>query len=227
MLGSHSDIDHFISVSEFLRRRMIDNEVCDPARITTVHNFVNVEQYNPASSAGSYVCYFGRLEKLKGLDTLIEAMRKVPDVSLKIAGDGDYRRQCEELIAENNVGNVELLGFQSGDKLADLIRGSSCTVLPSEWYENCPMSVLESFAYGRPVIGTAIGGIPELIDHEIDGLIVPVADSDALAEAISRLASDQELSVSMGRAGRQKIELNFNRESHLSKVREIYDRVLR
>ena len=97
MLGSHSGINHFIAVSEFLRGRMIENDICDPAKITTVHNFVNVEQYDPASSAGSYVCYFGRLEKLKGLDTLIAAMRKIPDVSLKIAGDGDYRQQWREV----------------------------------------------------------------------------------------------------------------------------------
>jgi glycosyltransferase involved in cell wall biosynthesis len=225
-LGSHSGIDHFISVSEFLRERMIENEICEPSRITTIHNFVDAERYEPATGDGNYVCYFGRVEKLKGLDTLIESMRRLPDVELKIVGDGSYRRTCEQILAAGGIRNIELVGPKSGNELADLVRGSLCTVLPAEWYENCPMSVLESLAYARPVIGTAIGGIPELIEDGTDGFIVPVADSEALAEAISRLASDTVLATSMGRSGRKKIENEFGRENHLKKIRSIYDQVL-
>jgi glycosyltransferase involved in cell wall biosynthesis len=225
-LGSHSDVDHFIAVSEFQRSRLIENGICPSSDITTIHNFVNPDQYRPASGAGTYACYFGRVEKLKGIETLIEAMGRIPHVQLRIVGDGESRRQCEALVLANRVGNVRFSGFQSGSELADLVRGSFCTILPTEAYENCPMSVLESFAYARPVVGTDIGGIPELVDDGHDGYVVPIADPDALAERIGELASDRERAVSMGRAGREKIERQFNQEVHLSKVRAIYKRVI-
>jgi glycosyltransferase involved in cell wall biosynthesis len=226
-LGSHSGVDHFIAVSEFQRRRLIANNICDSSKITTIHNFVDFNESSPASGAGSYACYFGRVEKLKGIGTLIEAMRRIPDVKLKIVGDGAYRAECEAIIAAKNISNVEISGFQAGSRLEDAVRGSFCTILPTEAYENCPMSVLESFAYARPVIGTDIGGIPELIDDGHDGYVVPVANPEALSAAIFALATDRGKALSMGRAGRQKVEQKFSMDAHLRQIQSIYELVLK
>ena len=97
--------------------------------------------------------------------------------------------------------------------------------MPSEWYENCPLSLLESLALGRPVIGSRIGGIPELIEEGSDGLLVPPGDAEALAEAIGRLTRAPERAAAMGRAGRRKVETSFDKAGHYAKVRAIYARL--
>jgi len=222
-LGSHTAIDRYIAVSDFQRERLIEVGVCSADRISTIHNFVDAEKYVPATGPGSYACYFGRIEKLKGIATLVECMRQLPDIQLKLVGSGTYLAECRTKLRAENISNVELCGFQSGEALADIIRGAFCTVVPTEAYENCPMAVLESMAYARPVIGTAIGGIPELVSDGDDGLLIPVADEDSMASAICRLAYDQDLSIRMGNAGRAKIEAKFNAATHLKKINLIYE----
>ena len=224
-LGTHDAVDHYIAVSHFQRQRMLANKICAPDQISTIHNFVDPEALRPNSEAGRYALYFGRLEKLKGMDTLLAAAKRIPDVTLKIVGSGAYRLACEAHIRNDGLDNVELIDFLDGEQLFDTIRGSFCTVLPAEWYENCPMSVLESLALGKAVIGTDIGGIPELIIDGEDGFVVPVRDSAALANAIERLAGDAKLAKAMGEAGRAKIEQQFSPAAHVAQVRAVYEKV--
>lgn len=224
-LGSHDLIDHFITVSDFQRARLLANDVCDADRVTTIHNFVDPERLVPQTDPGSYVLYFGRIERLKGIDTLLDAMAELPAVNLRIVGDGGYRQGCAERIRMLGLKNVEMLEFQEGEELLQTIRNATCTVLPAEWYENCPMSVLESLALGKPVIGTDIGGIPELIDDGVDGLVVPVSNAGALSEAIGSLAENSAMTRQMGEAAREKIESRFSPAAHLQSVRQIYEQV--
>ena len=224
-LGSHDGVDHFITVSDFQRGRLLANEICAPEKVTTVHNFVDPDVLQPEAEPGRYVLYFGRLEKLKGLDTLLDAMSRIPDVKLKIVGDGSYSDACAQKITSLALNNVELCGFQSGDTLLSTLRGASCTVIPSEWYENCPMSVLESLALAKPVVGTDIGGIPELVDDGNDGLVVPVADAHALANALEMLAKDSARCRQMGEAGRRKIQQRFSPAVHVAQIQSVYDSV--
>ena len=126
-----------------------------------------------ASPKEDYVLYFGRVHRSKGILTLIEAAVPLTDVPIYIVGDGEAMSEVQQIIEQNGCKHIHLLGFKQGDELRELIRNSLCTVLPSEWYENCPMSVLESYAYGKPVIGADIGGIPELIVDGTDGFLVP------------------------------------------------------
>jgi glycosyltransferase involved in cell wall biosynthesis len=221
-LGSSDAVDHFIAVSEFMARKM--REIGVPAeKITTVYNFVDTEKFTPAKEHGSYVLYFGRLERTKGLITLLNAMKQVPDIKCKIAGDGSARQEIVDFITRNNMDNVELIEFTSGGALAELVHGSICTLIPSEWYENCPMSVLESLAWGRPIIGSRIGGIPELIRDDEDGLLVEPGDANGLAAAIERLGTDPALALRMGKSGRNKAEALFSAAQHYAQIRNVYD----
>jgi glycosyltransferase involved in cell wall biosynthesis len=122
--------------------------------------------------------------------------------------------------------NVDLVGFVTGDSLRNLIRGAICTVLPAEWYENCPMSILESMALARPVIGSNIGGIPELINPEEDGLIVDSGSTEQLAAAISRLGNDVAKSLRMGANARAKVERDFSPENHYKQISAVYEKLL-
>ena len=148
MLGAVKKFDHFISVSHFLRKKMISHGIPED-KISTVHNFVDVSDITPNFSGGDYILYFGRVHRSKGILTLIKAAVPLTDVPIYIVGDGEAMPEVQRIIEKNGCKHIHLLGFKQGDELRELIRNSLCTVLPSEWYENCPMSVLESYAYGK------------------------------------------------------------------------------
>lgn len=224
-LGNREQVDHFIGVSQFMTDKMLSIGIPEE-RISTVHNFVDSDSVVPADQPGSYLLYFGRLEAIKGLFTLLDALREHPELRCVIAGTGPARTALEARAKELGLHNVEFPGFIGGEALHDLIRGASCTVLPSEWYENCPMSVLESLAFARPVIGARIGGIPELIADGDDGLLFEPGDSAQLAAALREVAGNPQRALEMGRAGREKVSRSFSPQVHYAQIASVYARVL-
>ena len=224
-LGAVEKFDHFISVSHFLRKKMIQYGIPEE-KISTVHNFTDVSHITPNFSVGDYILYFGRVHRSKGILTLIEAAAPLKQVPLYIVGDGEAMPEVQQIIEQNGCEHIHLLGFKQGDELRDLILNSICTVLPSEWYENCPMSVLESFAYGKPVIGADIGGIPELIENEVDGFLVPSAGTEALREKLLWMFEHKDKAAEMGKTGRHKMETEFNADIHYEKIMNVYRKFL-
>ena len=225
MLGAVEKFDHFISVSHFLRKKMISHGIPED-KISTVHNFVDVSDIAPNFSVGEYVLYFGRVHRSKGILTLIKAAAPLKQVPLYIVGDGEAMPEVQQIIEQNGSDHIRLLGFKQGEELRALILNSICTVLPSEWYENCPMSVLESYAYGKPVIGADIGGIPELIVDDVDGFLVPSGGQEALRERLLWMSEHRNEAVEMGRVGRRKMETEFNADVHYEKIMNIYRQFL-
>ncbi|MFB6230932.1 MAG: glycosyltransferase family 4 protein [Salinibacter sp.] len=225
-LGDAHRIDHFIAVSDFLRDKMIEHDVAGPDDITTVHNFVDPDRFEPSTQEGKHVLYFGRIAPEKGLRTLIDAVAPLTDLPVRIAGTGEQREALEAEVARRGLDHIEFVGFQNGEELWDLVRRSICTVLPSEVYENCPMAVLESLACARPVIGADIGGIPELIDDSVDGRLFPSGDVEALREALVWMQTHRGEAVAMGRQGRKKVEEHFSPEHHYRQVQDVYSEVV-
>ena len=221
MLGAVKKFDHFISVSHFLRKKAISHGIPED-KISTVHNFVDVSNITPNFSVGDYVLYFGRVHRSKGILTLIKAAVPLTHVPIYIVGDGEAMPEVQRIIEQNGCQHIHLLGFKQGDELRELILNSICTVLPSEWYENCPMSVLESYAYGKPVIGADIGGIPELIVDGVDGLLVPSGEEETLRERLLWMSEHKGDAAEMGRIGRYKMETEFNADIHYEKIMNVY-----
>ena len=170
LLGSIDLIDHFISVSNFQRQKLIELGV-PSGRISTIYNYSNTSSFGHPTTHGDYLLYFGRIELLKGVISLVEAARRSPGVRLVIAGHGEAVREIQSLVTRHRVTNIELVGFKQGQELEQLVRGSIATILPSVGYDNCPMAILESYTFGKPVIGARIGGIPELITDGVDGFV--------------------------------------------------------
>ncbi len=224
-LGSVDKFDHFISVSHFLRKKMIQYGMPED-KISTVHNFTDVSDITPNFSEGDYVLYFGRVHRSKGILTLIEAAAPLKQVPLYIVGDGEAMPEVKQIIKQNRYEHIHLLGFKRGEELQELILNSICTVLPSEWYENCPMSVLESYAYGKPVIGADIGGIPELIVDGVDGFLVPSGEHEPLRDRLLWMSEHKTEAAEMGKAGRRKMETEFNADIHYQKIMDVYKQFL-
>lgn len=225
-LGAIHSVDHFIAVSEFMKNKMLKYDIGNN-QISTVHNFVDPKKFNPSEIEGGYFLYFGRLERLKGLFTLIEASSELRNIPLIIAGSGNAENEIKNIINKRKLDHIKMIGFLNSKKLKKYIRGSICTIIPSEWYENCPMSVLESFAYGKPVIGSMIGGIPELIEGGKDGFLFDVGNSEQLKEKMEWMAFNKKKAAKMGIAGRKKIEYRFNPKEHYNKIIDIYSKVIK
>lgn len=218
-------IDLLISPSNFMKKKVIEFGV-DRKKVVWIPFFVRPDQYVPNYSNSGYILYFGRLVRHKGVRTLITAMESVKSSKLFIVGEGTYRNELERFVRKNHIMNVAFLGYKSGNELTEFIRNSLFTVIPSEWYEPFGMTVLESYALGKPVIGAEIGGIPELVDSGSTGLLFRSGDVDDLTEKINYLLENKRLAVKMGRNARKKVEEKFNEKIHHKKLMEAYEKVL-
>lgn len=215
-LGDVRHVDQFICVSDF-QRRMLKRSGLPEDKLATLHNFVDTGIFCPAEAPGDALLYFGRIEKLKGVETMIRAVAQTGQ-KLHIIGDGHWVEPMRKMI--EGLENVRYLGFQSGAALRRMIARAKAVIVPSEWYENCPMSVLEAKASGVPVIGANIGGIPELVQHEQDGLLFSAGDAVALATALGRL---EQLDPSRLRKTARKNALErFSRRAHAENLLSLY-----
>ncbi len=169
----------------------------------------------------NYLLYFGRLSAEKGIDSLILAVAKSKH-KLKIAGEGEDRDKLESLAKENKA-DVEFLGFKSGAELRDLIMEAKATVLPSIWYENMPLSMLEALNLACPVIAANIGGMPEMVVDGKNGFLFEPGNVESLVEAIERLGKADM--GSMRQAARASAH-HLSMDSNLKLVLEVYKKVL-
>ncbi len=225
MIGSQRSIDRFIAISDFQKRKMAEHGVPEE-KISRVYNFVEPgdepASQTPPGGKDRYLLYFGRIERVKGVMTLAEAASCLPDVKVKVVGDGNAKPELAEMIRSRGINNIELIGFTHGEGLKRLIRDSLATVLPAEWHEPFGLTVLESFAQSRPVIASRIGALPELIDDGIDGLLFDPRNAAGLRQQIQALHADPERTDAMGRAGRSKMLERFDAETHYHELMGVY-----
>lgn len=214
------NIDVFICPSAFLARKHIEGGVPE-GKIRVLQNYLDLRGYEPKFEPGSYAVYMGRLSEEKGLATLINAAAALPELPLRIVGEGEQRPALEALARQNNAHNVTFTGYLSGDELKAVIQNAAFLVLPSEWYENCPMVTYEAYALGKPVIASDIGGTGESIDHGRTGLLFPSGDIAALCAVMAELWQDKARCEAMGRAGREKVEHICG--SHYEALLALYD----
>lgn len=224
ILDIYSIIDVYISPSEFLKLKC--EEMGLKGTIEYLPNFVNIEDYTPQyTHEENTITYFGRLSPEKGLLTLFRAIQGV-GVMLNIMGDGPFRRELENYVKQNNISNILFHGHITGDFLKNIIKKTKFVIIPSEWYENNPRSAIEAFALGKPVIGSRIGGIPELVRDGETGFTFEPGNAEDLKDKIEKLLADSSLSVAMGKNARRFIEGELNQERYYQRLMEIYRQVI-
>lgn len=218
------NIDHFISPSQFLADKMNEHGVHKP--ITAIPNFLNPDNFTAVFEPENYFVFAGRLVRVKGILTLLEAMRHIQgDGVLKIAGAGELEPEMRRFVEFHQLNNVQFLGHLGTNDLADLVQRARFTVVPSEWYENYSMTVIESLACGTPVIGADIGGIPEQVRDGWNGFLFTPGDAVELAGKIQTLMDDRDLAVEMGRRGRSRVETLNGPEIHYEQTLQIYRKI--
>ena len=183
--GTYKYIDTMICCSEFMKTKMDSNPLF-ATKTVAMHNFIDKVEWKETEKK-DYVLYFGRFSEEKGIGTLIKVCNELPDVQFIFAGTGPL----EETV--NGIKNIKNVGFQKGEALEKLIREARFSIYPSEWYENCPFSVMESQMYGTPVLGANIGGIPELIQVGKTGELFESGNAEDLKKKIEKLWGDKKL----------------------------------
>lgn len=178
-MGVYRQIDTIICCSHFMKTKLDTNPVL-AKKTVAIHNFVDQVEWKETEKK-DYVLYFGRYSQEKGIGTLVQVAKELPEIYFVFAGSGPL----EGLL--DGVPNINNVGFQRGEALEKLIREARFTVYPPEWYENCPFSVMESQMYGTPVLGADIGGIPELIQVGKTGELFESGNAAQLKENLRKM----------------------------------------
>lgn len=227
IMSIYDFVDIFIAPSKFLKNKM--EEMGARGKFVYLPNFIKVEEFQPQYEwKENSIVYFGRLSEEKGLRTLMKVMKDISKISLvlKIIGVGPLKTELETITKKDNLKNIRFLGYMSGDELNTEIKNSMFVVLPSEWYENNPRTIIEGFALGKPVIGSRIGGIPELVRDGETGLTFQPGNSEDLKEKILLLANNPKMINYMGKKARSFVEEELNSERHYKNLMEIYKQVI-
>jgi len=232
--------DHYVAVSEQVKAHLQRSSGIAELKISTIYNGILVETGNQSdktaymSCAGLHaddrlVMTAGRLHRQKGFDCLIHAMAVVhaayPRVKLLILGEGEEENNLKKLARSLElIDTIQFMGLRPDvDRLLHCI---DLFVLPSRW-EGLPNAVLEAMAAGKPVVATEVGGIPELVVQGVTGVIVPPQDVQALAEAIKALLSDEPRALTMGAAGRERVQRHFSIDAMIAKTEALYQELLK
>lgn len=194
-------------------------------KMVYIPNFVDVHAFETGWTEGDYFVFAGRLAPEKGIATLIRAAAHAKQ-RLVLAGTGPEEAALKEL-AQTLGADVVFAGYLSGAALHRLIGEAKALVLPSEWYENAPISVLEAYALGTPVIGARIGGIPEMILEGETGFMAAPGDAQDLARVMAAMAAvPQEKRREMGKRARAWISVEFSSAAYLRRTAELYSNLI-
>ena len=231
--GSYGAVDAWVMPSRFLLEK--HREYGFPAeRLHYIPNFFATSTDAPPdpgevaawrAEQGGFALFFGRLSAEKGCGVLLEACARA-GVPLVLAGEGPQEEELRAAAARTGA-RVAFAGYRSGAALWALVEAATCVVLPAVWYENAPKSVLEAQARAKPVLASRIGGLPELVEDGVTGLLVPPGDPAALAAALARMAALPEAArTAMGAEAKRRVEAGFGRERYFAAMSALYRHLL-
>lgn len=211
----------FLCPSRFLLEKMQDWGE-PPGKLRYLPNPVEMPKES-ASRGGGYLLYAGRLAVEKGLESFLEAALQIPELPVKIAGRGPEEERLKSLVRSRGASHVEFLGFQSPEALVRLRARAEALVLPSIWYENASLSILEAMVDGLPCLVSRIGGNPELIEDEAMGFLAKPGDVGDWMRILRRFqAVSMDGRAKMGAAARARVEERFLWSTHLDRLEGFY-----
>jgi len=226
------EIDGLIFVSNFSKRKHLElDKRLGYAKTMVLYNCPGETVKESLDLAHntyeSYYLFYGRLSEEKGVPTLLKAFEKFPELKLKIVGTGPLEEELKIYCNERGLGNVEFLGYKFGKKLFDLVACAKYVCVPSECYENNPMTIVEAYSLGTPVIGAAIGGISEIVTNGKTGYTFESGKVVSLVAALSMASSLGQVDyVNQKQAAYKFAQENFSRERHLEKLVGFYEEVI-
>ena len=224
-LGLLHKIGGYICLTEFTKKRLLETEIPEN-RLHVCPNHIDTSLYNPQFGGGKYVLYIGGLYNDKGALTLVKAFAKLPHIPLKIIGSGPAEEEMRHYIRDQQMANVDMVGFKSGQEKLDYLRNSMFTIVPSHFYETFGVVVLEAYASGKPVVASATGSLPYIVRPHETGLLFEPQNSNDLAEKASWLYERPEEIETMGRKARDLVEGTYDSRLRYPALEAIFKDVI-
>ena len=216
-------IDRYIFVSKRFQDFHAERHNYFRDKGTILHNFMpGMREITPCHTHDGYMLFYGRITEEKGIAALISAMRDLPGIKLRVVGDGPLRESLER----QAPANVTFLGFKKGEELFEQVRHASFVIVPSECEDNNPLTIIEAYSHGKPVIGSITGGIPEIVTPDT-GFLFEMGNVEELKRCIIIAnAINAETYRQMSVASRNFALSNFSPEIHYKKLMDIFNETI-
>jgi len=225
LLPYYKKVDMFLFQSEFTRDLFVKYGF-DKNRTHIIENPYNYQSTEPQYNGKDYILYFGRISKEKGILTLINAMKLIPEIKLKIVGDGPESKEYSEYVSKNAISNVSFLGPKWNKELEPIIKDCKFVIVPSEWYEPSPYVALQSFSYGKPIIASNMGGLNDLVKNNYNGILYKSGNKEQLSTSIKELFYDNNKIKEMGMNARTMLENTHNPERYYSDTINVFNKLI-
>lgn len=225
MTGIYGKIN-YICLTEFNKKKLLELKQIKENRVYVKPNFAKGgDSYLSAEERNGAFIFAGRLDKLKGVDIMLNAWKKMGDNAprLIVCGTGPMEEWCRTFAEENNLSSVELRGFVPNEEVKKLIAKSKALILPTRWYEGFPMSIAESFSVGTPVVCSDLGNAGSLVREGVTGSKFDYTSQESLIEAVFRLMKYENIHSTTFAEYKEK----YTEEKNYSQLVEIYDKVIK
>jgi glycosyltransferase involved in cell wall biosynthesis len=223
----YKHVDYFLCPSEFIKNKF-ESFGFEKGKLKQVYNLFDVDSVSGQLDESSqtnikpYIVYVGNILRVKGIFTLVKAMIGL-DLELRVIGSGEHFDELEELVETAQIRNVKLMGKMAKEDVFRSVKSASFVVVPSEWYENLPYSLIEALLLEKPVLGADIGGIPELVINDVTGLLFQPGDTADLRLKIQMMMSDKERLIHMGKQAREHALKLVNHKTFASNLSPIFE----
>ena len=218
-------ITKYIALTEFAKNLFVHSQLNIPEdQIIVKPNFVEDCGVGKKEEREDHFLFIGRLSSEKGIKTLLESASLYP-YKLKIIGDGPLRLEVIQAISEHH--NISYLGFKEKEEIIDELKKCKALIFPSLWYEGMPMTILEAFSTGTPVIASNLGGMAEMIEHDKNGLLFEAGNVYDLFDKILEIEKLPGLSDNYGLNARRAYEENYTPEANYQQLNDLYASLLK
>lgn len=224
-LKIYKKVDLFIAPSEFMYQKIRESGI-ERKKILYLPCAIDLSQFFPKYAPGKYILYVGRLSPEKGIGTFIASLKHLPMIPVKLLGDGPQRKQIKQIVLNHGLSQVEFLGYRPKEDICQIMRDALCVVVPSEWYEPAGLVIYEAFASGKCVIASRIGGIPELVEDGVNGLLFEAGNARELVKKIEYLIEHLEKAEAWGENGYLKIKRLNDLKAHSMRMSVEYNKLL-
>lgn len=226
LTGYHNKISKFVAPSLSIKNLVLKAGF-NERKIELIENFINDDFLNidPNYTNRGYFLFVGRLYPPKGVHYLLKAVKTLPkDIKFHIVGFGPQEDELKKYCIENNLDNVEFLGYQTQEQIKDEYKKSIALIVPSICFEAFGVINLEAFACGKPVIASKIGGIADIVENNNSGLLFEPENIEEMAKHIKTLWEDKELAITMGKNAKAQVN-KYSKEQHYKKLYSLYNSI--
>lgn len=221
LIGTYDKVDRYIALTDFNRNKL--SNLIDKDKISVKPNFVKKDKEEISVENKNYFLFLGRIDELKGVRFLVDSWKDIIKSKLLVVGKGPLEDEINRYIRDNNITNVEMLGFKQKNEVMGLLNGAKALIVPSQWYEGFPMTIVESLSLGTPIIASDIGNLSTIINDGENGLLFKYDDKELLIEKVKRLEEDIELIKKLGSGALDSFNKQYNSVKNYELLIDIYN----